>query len=113
MTLQVGAGSAEADTAHLGSDGIPAAQMDDRLAILPLDGVLEHVCQPAPVGVAGDGSDTASAAYRDDEAFIVERESVQRVSGQLGQEIVGHRLALLQRDLRERRDCTSCRGVDH
>src|SRR5690349_10935593 len=50
---------------------VPAAQVPDGLAVLPLDGVLEQVGQPAAGGEAGDVGDPATGPDRDDESLVV------------------------------------------
>jgi hypothetical protein len=62
------------------SDGqrVPSAQVLDRLAVLPLDGVLEKVSKSAAGGDAGDVGHAAACAHGDDEAFVMEGECLQR-----------------------------------
>jgi hypothetical protein len=45
----------------------------DRLAVLPLDGVLEQVGQLPAAGDASDVGDPAANPDRDDESLVVER----------------------------------------
>ena len=45
---------------------VPAAQVPDGLAVLPLDGVYEQVGQPPPGGDAGDAGGPAAGPDRDD-----------------------------------------------
>src|SRR6266496_6673739 len=62
---------------------VPAAQVRDGLAVLPLDGVFEQVGQPPAAGDAGDVGDPAAGPDRDDEPLVVEGERLQRPAPQL------------------------------
>src|SRR6266496_5644849 len=68
---------------------VPAAQVPDRLAVLPLDGVFEQVGQPPAAGDAGDVGDPAAGPDRDDEPLVVEGERLQRPAPQLRVQIAG------------------------
>src|SRR5207237_2385296 len=81
--------------------GAPAAQVLDRLAVFPLDGVFEDVREAPAECAARHVGDAAPAADGDDKAFVVERKRLQRLPRDLGLNVVGHRLARLQGDLVE------------
>src|SRR6266568_5275105 len=68
---------------------VPAAQVGDGLAVLPLDGVLEQVGQVPAGGDAGDVGDPAAGPDRDDEALVVEGERLQRPAVQLRVQVAG------------------------
>jgi len=57
---------------------------------------------PPAAGDAGDAGDPAAGPDRDDEPLVVEGERLQRPALQLRVQVAGHRLALFQRDLRQR-----------
>src|SRR5499427_11137057 len=81
---------------------VPATQVLDGLAVLPLDGVLEQVGQVPAGGDAGDVGDGAAGPDRDDEPLVVEGERLQRPALQLRVQVAGHRLTLFQGHLRQR-----------
>jgi 2-polyprenyl-6-methoxyphenol hydroxylase-like FAD-dependent oxidoreductase len=81
---------------------VPAAQVPDGLAVFPFDGVFEQVGKPPAGGDAGDVGDPAAGPDRDDEPLVVEGECLRRPAVQLRGQVAGHRLALLQRHLRQR-----------
>ena len=57
---------------------VPAAQVADGLAVLPLDGVFEQVGQLPAAGDAGDVGHPTACTDRDDETFVVEGERLER-----------------------------------
>src|SRR5580693_3617982 len=69
---------------------VPAAQMPDGLAVLPLDGVLEQVGCPPAGGDAGDVGDPAARPDRDDEPLVVEGERLQGPALQFRGQVAGH-----------------------
>src|SRR5919197_5907476 len=91
----------------------PAAQVLDRLAIFPLDGVFEDVRESPAERVARHVGDAAPGADGDDKAFVVEREWLQGLPGELGLQVVGHGLALFQGDLRQWWQRMARLWVDH
>src|ERR671933_1485506 len=91
----------------------PAAQVLDRLAVFPLDGVFEDVREPPAERVARHVGNAAPGADRDDKAFVVEREWLQRLPRELGLQVVGYGLAFFQGDLRQWRQCVPRLWVDH
>src|SRR5919202_5752178 len=56
---------------------VPAAQVPDGLAVLPLDGVFEQGSQPPAGGDAGDVGGPAAGPDRDDEPRVAEGERLQ------------------------------------
>src|SRR5437588_12560601 len=93
--------------------GAPAAQVLDRLAVFPLDGVFEDVREAPAERAARHVGDAAPAADRDDKAFVLERERLQGLPRELGFQVVHHRLALFQGYLRERGQRMACLWIDH
>src|SRR5919202_4160415 len=91
----------------------PAAQVFDRLAVFPLDGVFKDVRESPAERVARHVGNAAPGADRDDKAFVVEREWLQRLPRELGLQIVGHGLALFQGDLCQRRQSMARLWVYH
>ena len=98
---------------QLDGQGVPSAQVLDRLAVLPLDGVLEEVSKSAAGGDVRDVGHAATCADRDDESFVMEGECLQRPFLQLRVEIAGDGFGLLQRDLGQRRQQTARPWIDY
>src|SRR5215471_5260039 len=73
----------------LPGDWVPAAQVLDGLAVLPLDGVFEQVGQVPAGGDAGDVGDGAAGPDGDDEPLVVEGERLQRPGIQLRVQVAG------------------------
>src|ERR671938_23582 len=91
----------------------PAAQVLDRLAISPPDAFFGDVRERAAEPAARHVGDAAPGTDRDDKAFVVEREWLQRLARELSLQVVGHGLALFQGDLRQWRQRMACLWVDH
>ena len=92
---------------------VPAAQVPDGLAVLPLDRVFEQMGQLPAAGDAGDVGDPAAGPDRDDEPLVVEGERLQRPALELRVQVAGHRLALLQRHLRQRGQHVPAARIHH
>src|SRR3954447_5786349 len=104
-TASLGAAGGSRRAPWLPSYWTPATQVPDGLAVLPLDGIFEHVGDAAAGGDAGDVGHPAARTDRDDEALVVEGEFLERSTLQFRVQVACHRFAFLKRHL--------CQGRQH